>query len=439
MILHGNQRGGAKDLALHLMKDENERVEIHEMRGFVAGTLEGAFQESYAISKATKCKQHLYSLSINPPANSALGPEHFVDAANQAEERLGLNGQPRAIVFHEKHGADGILRRHAHAVWCRIDPVTMTAKQLSYDREKLREVSRDLHIQHNLKMPEGLVNSQNRNPRNFSLAEWQQCKRAEKNPKQVKSIFQDCWAISDSKAAFQNALEERGYVLAQGRRGHVAVDFNGEKYPVSRYVGIKARDVRTRLGEADGLPSVEEAYERASAQVTERLAELKTQQQSEIDRKREAAATQEETLKEKHAEQIATQQAMQEERQRTEEEQRQAKLRDGLLGLWDRFTGRRKATELQNQFEAAKAEERDHAQRKQLEEQQQKRTAALQEQAEQARRQNEKAVEELTQDIEQFAPKQEPSTQQRSYAEEQRAIAQEAQQNYAREGPRLER
>ena len=36
MILHGNQRGGAKNLALHLLKDENEHVEAHELRGFVA-------------------------------------------------------------------------------------------------------------------------------------------------------------------------------------------------------------------------------------------------------------------------------------------------------------------------------------------------------------------------------------------------------------------
>ena len=39
MILHGNQRGGARDLALHLLKDENEHVEVHELRGFVSDNL----------------------------------------------------------------------------------------------------------------------------------------------------------------------------------------------------------------------------------------------------------------------------------------------------------------------------------------------------------------------------------------------------------------
>lgn len=438
MILHGNQRGGAKDLALHLMKDENERVHIHEMRGFVSDTLEGAFQESYAISKVTKCKQHLYSLSINPPVGADIKDDHFVDAANQAEKRLGLAGQPRAIVFHEKHGSDGNLRRHAHAVWCRVDTETMTAKQLSYDREKLREVSRDLHIKHDLTMPKGLINSQNRNPRNFTLAEWQQCKRAEKDPKQVKGVFQDCWAISDSKEAFTHALKEQGYFLAQGRRGHVAVDFKGEKYPVSRYVGIQAKDVRARLGKVDGLPSIEQAQRQATKQVSTRIYELFQEQQKELEAKRQQAAQQQTALQAKQAEQTALQKTMQNNRQEVEEEKRQSRLRGGLIGFWDRFTGRRKETELQNQFEAAKAKERDLAQRKQLEEQQQRRKETLQKQAEQVRAQNEKAVKELTQDIEQYAPKQETPARQSSYAEQQRAKAQATQQNRAREGPSLE-
>ena len=39
MILVGNQRGGAKDLALHLLKQENEHVEVHEVRGFASQNL----------------------------------------------------------------------------------------------------------------------------------------------------------------------------------------------------------------------------------------------------------------------------------------------------------------------------------------------------------------------------------------------------------------
>ncbi len=42
MILKGNQRGGAKNLALHLMKEENGHAEIYELRGFAAQNLMGS-------------------------------------------------------------------------------------------------------------------------------------------------------------------------------------------------------------------------------------------------------------------------------------------------------------------------------------------------------------------------------------------------------------
>ena len=56
MIPKGNQRGGGRQLATHLMNSfDNERVEIADLRGAVAQDLHGAFQEWFAQSKATKC------------------------------------------------------------------------------------------------------------------------------------------------------------------------------------------------------------------------------------------------------------------------------------------------------------------------------------------------------------------------------------------------
>ncbi len=40
----GRQPAGAKNLALHLLKDENERVEVHEIRGFAAQNLKRGAQ-----------------------------------------------------------------------------------------------------------------------------------------------------------------------------------------------------------------------------------------------------------------------------------------------------------------------------------------------------------------------------------------------------------
>ena len=51
MILKASQRAGAKALAIHLLReDENDHVQVHEIRGFIADDVVGAFREAYAIS-----------------------------------------------------------------------------------------------------------------------------------------------------------------------------------------------------------------------------------------------------------------------------------------------------------------------------------------------------------------------------------------------------
>jgi hypothetical protein len=123
MILKGAQRGGAGQLARHLLNDrDNDHVTLHELRGFLSDDLEGALDEMHAISKATNCRQFMFSLSLNPPKDGRANLEDMVAAADSAEERLGLKDQPRAIVVHEKEG-----RRHIHVVWSRIDADTMKA------------------------------------------------------------------------------------------------------------------------------------------------------------------------------------------------------------------------------------------------------------------------------------------------------------------------
>lgn len=256
MILKASQRGGGKQLALHLLRrDENEHVEVHEVRGFVSEDLVGAFQEAYAISKGTKCKQFLFSVSLNPPPQERVEIATFEDAIARIEESNGLTGQPRAIVFHEKEG-----RRHAHAVWSRIDADTMTAKNLPFFKNKLRDLSRELYLENGWKMPRGLMNSREADPRNFTLAEWHQAKRAGRDARDLKSLLQECWAVSDSPAAFSQALKNRGFTLARGdRRGHVAISPEGEVFSVSRAVGKKSKEVALRLGTPDNLPSVADA------------------------------------------------------------------------------------------------------------------------------------------------------------------------------------
>ena len=68
MIPFASQRGLGQDLATHLLNEhDNELMEVADLRGAIAPDLHGAFAEWEAQAHAlTKCKNYLYSLSVNP-------------------------------------------------------------------------------------------------------------------------------------------------------------------------------------------------------------------------------------------------------------------------------------------------------------------------------------------------------------------------------------
>ncbi len=123
------------------MSSENEHVTLHEISGFAGDTLAGAFKEVEALSRGTKYQKYLYSLNLNPPTNERVDTETFMDAVSKAEQKLGLEGQARAIVFHEKEN-----KRHCHVVWNRIDVDQMKAINMIYPKRKLMDVSKGLYL-----------------------------------------------------------------------------------------------------------------------------------------------------------------------------------------------------------------------------------------------------------------------------------------------------
>ena len=93
MILKASQRGGGKQLGLHLLNaEQNEHVEIHEVRGFMSDSVLGAFKEAQAMASGTRCKQYLFSVSLSPPETENVRPEIFEGAIASIESKLGLEG-----------------------------------------------------------------------------------------------------------------------------------------------------------------------------------------------------------------------------------------------------------------------------------------------------------------------------------------------------------
>ena len=258
MILEGNERGFGAELARHLLNPrDNDHVTVHAVEGFVASDLAGAFAESEAIAHGTQCQKYLFSLSLNPPPGAKVTVEEFEEAIARIEAKLGLAGQPRAVVFHEKNG-----RRHAHCVWSRIDVSRMRAINMAHSKRKLMDISIALYRDHGWSMPEGFLDHAQRDPLNYSRAEAGQAKRRGHDPKAIKALFRRCWEQSDSRSGFAAALWAEGYCLAQGdSRAFVAVDSDGKVWSLSRWCGLKTKELRARLGEVDDLPSVEDALE----------------------------------------------------------------------------------------------------------------------------------------------------------------------------------
>ncbi|HHK74360.1 MAG TPA: relaxase, partial [Rhizobiales bacterium] len=369
---------------------DNEHVELHEVSGFASDDLIEAFCEADAIAKGTRCKNYLFSISLNPPQGVEASTEAFEQAAIRIEEKLGLQDQPRAIVFHEKDG-----RRHAHVVWSRIDAERMRAINLPHYKSKLRDVSRELYLEHGWDMPRGLQDRRLRDPTNFSREEWQQAKRAGLDPREIKSVLRGCWESSDNLASFEQALKERGFRLARGdRRGFVAVDYMGEVYSLSRFTGVKLKELKARLGDHKQLASVEKVRARIAERMTARLAEFI--KESERDAKQRAAILdfhKREMVARQHDERARLWRKL-ENRWQAETKERAQRLPRGISGIWHRLTGQYARIKAQNEQETLQAWHRDRAEKDALIFRHLEERAALQKDIQ---RQNERSQQELMQ------------------------------------------
>ena len=363
MILKGSQRSGAGQLAAHLLNDkDNEHITVYELRDFVSGDLHGALAESEAVAKGTKCQQFMFSLSLNPPKDEQVSEVDLIKAADQAEERLGLKGQPRAIVFHEKEG-----RRHAHVVWSRIDAGKMRAINLPHYKQKLTDLSRELYLDHGWKLPNGLRRDGIKSPLNFTLAEWQQAKRLKLDPREIKQVFQEAWSQADNSKVFKNALEERGYYLARGdRRGFVALNIEGEIFSIPKWVGVKTKEVRVRLGKENDLLPLDKVRADLASKVTDKVKTLMRDVKARHDEELRPLIKTKAAMTKAHRAERKQLADKQEERWKKENAERLTKLNKGLRGVWQKITGKARQIEKANEAEAYQAYLRDRAQRDEL-------------------------------------------------------------------------
>ena len=250
---------------------------MEDLRGAIAGDLHGAFAEWEAQAHTlTKCKNYLYSLSVNPdPRQGPLTRDQYLDYIDRAEEKLGLADQPRAVVFHIKEG-----REHCHVIWSRVDTDNEKAVHMAFDRDKLMMVTREFAKDHNLELPAGYHSKEGGKNKQLSLYEMHQKRSTGLSKEEQMECVTDAWRQSDSPRAFVRALEERGYILATGKRPYVLVDFYGNMNALPRLINdkqVRTKDIREFLERdypPESLPRVDEAkalvseHRKASEQFT---------------------------------------------------------------------------------------------------------------------------------------------------------------------------
>lgn len=276
MVIKGDSISGAARFAAHLQRtDTNEiRNEVIEMIDVAAPDLRGALREMEAVASACpNCKKPLYQASINTQAHERMTDEQRMQAVNRLEKELGLTGQPRVVVVHEKN--DG--REHCHVVWSRIDLDKMRVISDSHNYRKHEIVARELEREFGHERVQGAhierdgKQRPDRTPRHWEV---QQSARTGVRLQEAKELMTEIWSATQNGKGFQAALEKKGWTLARGdRRDFVALDPKGGTHSLSRRIeGATAKMVRARLADLDlsRLPSVAEA--RATQQARHRHA-----------------------------------------------------------------------------------------------------------------------------------------------------------------------
>ncbi|MEQ1864541.1 MAG: relaxase/mobilization nuclease domain-containing protein [Micropepsaceae bacterium] len=258
MIISGGSRSNWRFFAKHLTNaQDNERVELIELRGVAGDNVREALREMDALASGTHCRNFFYHADINPREGERLAPEQWEQAVDTLEKNLGLEGHSRFVVEHEKHG-----RTHRHVIWSRIDVDTMTAVSDSYDFRKHQLTARMLEHEFGQEPVPGVYDQvEGKQPKRRPKS-WEtfRGKKSGIDPAQVKAEVSAVWRECDSGRAFKAAIEERGYLLCQGdRRDFCLIDQAGQDHSLARRIeGVKAAEVRARLGDLDrsALPTV---------------------------------------------------------------------------------------------------------------------------------------------------------------------------------------
>ena len=285
MIIKARERGGAVRWARHLMNErDNDHMRVVELRGVVATSLRGAFEEIQAHGCTSRTRKPFFCVEICPDAGEPVTTATLLDVLSRIEAAFPkLAGRACVLVEHEKEG-----RIHWHATWSRIGD-NGKAINLPFSGVRCAEISEAMHTKLGTVAPEGLVDVVNGRQRKkgATLAESRQAKRVGLDAQSVREEVCGIWQTTSDREQTIEELAQAGFFLAKGdKRGFVIVHASGEVFSLARMAGVSAKEVKERLGDPEKLKCVDKAKAlmAAMAEEAEKLATVQIAASTERER-----------------------------------------------------------------------------------------------------------------------------------------------------------
>ncbi len=269
MIIKSSQRSGYLELACHLASGENEKVTVIGSRDVLDETILGALELFQATSNGSNCRKHLLHVSVSPSPCIEMSSADWEKTWRVYEEVNKLQKTAYIEIEHFKHG-----RTHRHRVYERVNAATGKAINLSWTYPKNEKVSRIMEVMLNHPITQGKHNKsviiylkkmglknvaaklyaegisrRNQTVAKYTHSESQMIKQGY-NLDIIREHVADAWAQSDSPTSFKAALNDKGYIMADGDKSGtpVIVDSDGHVTPLLRSINIHRKQ--------GGLPTI---------------------------------------------------------------------------------------------------------------------------------------------------------------------------------------
>jgi len=218
---------------------------------FTAMHAEDLKRQSGMAATGPACRKPVFTFSLAWHPEQEPKKWEMIGAGRSALAALGLAEHETVMVAHRD--AD---HQHIHCIVNVINPNTGRANTLSYSKLKLSKWAEAYE------RDGGKIYCEQRVQNNQQREEKKFVKYCEPEL-DLKAHVTQLYNAADNGKAFQAALSEAGYKLAQGKR-LVIIDRDGNMHSLSRQIdGAKAKDIRAKLADLK-LLAVDDARAKAA-------------------------------------------------------------------------------------------------------------------------------------------------------------------------------